>query len=65
VAYPENRPLIVLTSRPPQLETRIEVFSEGLVTPNDAFIVRYHNAGIPTLIDRENHVIRVAGNAIG
>jgi hypothetical protein len=46
VAYPEKRPLIVLTSRPPQLETPFEVFNEGLLTPNDAFFVRYHNAGI-------------------
>src|SRR5690349_1357540 len=43
VAFPEKRPLIVLTSRPPQLETPFEVFNEGLITPNDAFFVRYHN----------------------
>jgi hypothetical protein len=48
VAFPEKRPLIVLTSRPPQLETPFEVFNDGLFTPNDAFFVRYHNAGIPT-----------------
>src|SRR6516165_4020727 len=47
-AYPEKRPLIVLTSRPPQLETPFEIFNDGLLTPNDAFFVRYHNAGIPT-----------------
>jgi DMSO/TMAO reductase YedYZ molybdopterin-dependent catalytic subunit len=63
-AYPEKRPLIVLTSRPPQLETPFEVFNEGLLTPNDAFFVRYHNAGIPTAIDGEKHVIRIGGNAV-
>lgn len=36
-AYPEKRPLIVLTSRPPQLETPFEVFNEGVITPNDGF----------------------------
>ena len=65
VAYPEKRPLIVLTSRPPQLETPFEVFNEGVITPNDAFFVRYHNAGIPKTIDGDTHVIRIGGNAAG
>ena len=65
VAYPEKRPLIVLTSRPPQLETPFEVFNDGLITPNDAFFVRYHNAGIPTSIDADKHVIKIGGNAVG
>ena len=65
VAYPEKRPLIVLTSRPPQLETPFEVFNDGLITPNDAFFVRYHNAGIPTSIDGDKHVIKIGGNAAG
>ena len=47
VAYPEKRKLIRLTSRPPQLETPMAVFDEGLITPNDAFYVRYHLAGLP------------------
>jgi len=62
--YPEKRPLIVLTSRPPQLETPFEVFNDGLFTPNDAFFVRYHNAGIPTSIDGDRHAIRIGGNAV-
>ena len=65
VAFPEKRPLIVLTSRPPQLETPFEVFNDGLITPNDAFFVRYHNAAIPTSIDADKHVIRIGGNAAG
>jgi DMSO/TMAO reductase YedYZ molybdopterin-dependent catalytic subunit len=65
VAFPEKRPLIVLTTRPPQLETPFEVFNDGLITPNDAFFVRYHNAGIPTSIDGDKHVIRIGGNAAG
>ena len=65
VAYPEKRPLIVLTSRPPQLETPFEVFNDGLITPNDAFFVRCHNAGIPTSIDGDKHVIKIGGNAAG
>jgi len=64
VAYPEKRPLIVLTSRPPQLETPWEVFNEGVITPNDAFFVRYHNAGLPGPIDGDQHAIRIGGNAV-
>ena len=47
VRYPGKRPLIRLTSRPPQLETPFSVFNEGVVTPDDAFFVRYHLADIP------------------
>jgi DMSO/TMAO reductase YedYZ molybdopterin-dependent catalytic subunit len=65
VAFPEKRPLIVLTTRPPQLETPFEVFNDGVITPNDAFFVRYHNAGIPNSIDGDRHVIRIGGNAAG
>jgi DMSO/TMAO reductase YedYZ molybdopterin-dependent catalytic subunit len=64
VAYPEKRPLIVLTSRPPQLETPFGVFNEGVITPNDAFFVRYHNSGIPLSVDSEKHVIKIGGNAV-
>jgi DMSO/TMAO reductase YedYZ molybdopterin-dependent catalytic subunit len=62
--YPGKRPMIVLTSRPPQLETPWEVFNEGLITPNDAFFVRYHNAGLPTSIDADRHAIHIGGNAV-
>ncbi len=62
--YPEKRPLIVLTSRPPQLETPWEVFNDGLITPNDAFFVRYHNAGLPGSVDGDAHAIRIGGNAV-
>ena len=47
VQYPQKRPLIRLTSRPPQLETPMAVFNDGVLTPNDAFFVRYHLAGSP------------------
>ena len=64
VAFPEKRPLIVLTTRPPQLETPFEVFNNGLITPNDAFFVRYHNAIIPTSVDGDSHAIKIGGNAV-
>ena len=55
VKYPQKRPMIGLTSRPPQLETPFSVFNEAPITPNDAFFVRYHLAGIP-LEHRSRHV---------
>ena len=61
VAYPQKRPLIRLTSRPPQLETPFEIFNNGITTPNDAFFVRYHLSEIPTSIDPAAHRIRVRG----
>ncbi len=51
VKYPQKRPMIGLTSRPPQLETPFSVFNENVITPNDAFFVRYHLANIPLEID--------------
>jgi len=62
VAYPQKRPLLVLTSRPVQLETPFSVFDEGAFTPNDAFFVRWHLAGMPTAIDEDTFTIRVRGN---
>ncbi len=45
--YPQKRPLIRLTARPPQLETPFAIYNAGVITPNDAFFVRYHLANIP------------------
>jgi DMSO/TMAO reductase YedYZ molybdopterin-dependent catalytic subunit len=61
VKYPEKRPLLLLTTRPPQLETPFEVFNEGVITPNDAFFVRYHLANIPTSVDPETYRIKIGG----
>ena len=62
VAYPQKRPLILLTSRPPQLETPFAVFDDGILTPNDAFFVRYHWSGIPTSIDAQSYRLKVSGH---
>lgn len=43
---PGKRPLIRLTTRPPNYETPQAYFANA-VTPNDAFFVRYHLATIP------------------
>ena len=62
VAYPQKRPLIRVSTRPPHLETPFPVFNEGPITPNDAFFVRYHLAGIPTTIDPDTYRLAVKGH---
>ena len=62
VKYPQKRPLIRVTSRPPQLETPMSVFNEGVITPNDAFFVRYHLSDIPLSIDPETFRVEVKGS---
>lgn len=61
VTFPGKRPLILLTSRPPQLETPFGVFNESILTPNDAFFVRYHLSNIPLSVDPETFRLRIKG----
>src|SRR5215813_8898847 len=61
VRYPQKRPMIGLTSRPPQLETPFSIFNDGLLTPNNAFFVRYHLANIPTDIDPDKFTLEIKG----
>jgi sulfite dehydrogenase (cytochrome) subunit A len=62
IAYPQKRKLMRITTRPPHLETPFEVFNEGVLTPNDAFFVRYHLAGLPLSIDPESYRLNVSGH---
>jgi DMSO/TMAO reductase YedYZ molybdopterin-dependent catalytic subunit len=59
-ALPGKRPLIKLTGRPPNYETPASYFANP-VTPNDAFFVRYHLAGIPNRIDPQSWKLEVGG----
>jgi DMSO/TMAO reductase YedYZ molybdopterin-dependent catalytic subunit len=61
VRYPEKTGLILLTDRPPQLETPLKYFSTD-VTPNDAFFVRWHLSGIPTNVDLRTFRLEVSGH---
>ncbi|MFZ1134431.1 MAG: molybdopterin-dependent oxidoreductase [Candidatus Korobacteraceae bacterium] len=60
-SYPQKTDLILLTDRPPQLETPLQYFQTDL-TPNDAFFVRWHLSGIPTSIDSKAFRLEVSGN---
>src|SRR3954447_15732783 len=61
VKYPQKRPMIGVTSRPPQLETPFSVFNEGPITPNNAFFVRYHLADVPLDIDPDKFTLEIKG----
>jgi sulfite dehydrogenase (cytochrome) subunit A len=61
VTYPQKRPMMGLTSRPPQLETPFSVFNDGPITPNDAFFVRYHLADLPYNIDADTFSLEIKG----
>lgn len=58
-ALPGKQPLIKLSYRPPNYETPLAHFN-SLITPNDAFFVRYHLANIPE-IDIRSWRLRVGG----
>ncbi|GDY21373.1 oxidase [Verrucomicrobiota bacterium] len=63
VKYPQKRPLIRLTTRPPQLETPFAVFNESILTPNDAFFVRYHlTISPPPMTLLEKFQLEIKGN---
>ncbi len=62
VRYPQKRPLIRLTTRPPQLETPFSAFNEGILTPNDAFFVRYHLSESPPMeVDADMFRVTLSG----
>ncbi len=58
--FPEKADLILLTDRPPQLETPLHYFRQDL-TPNEAYFVRWHLAGVPTRVDLGSFRLRVDG----
>lgn len=58
--YPEKAPMRLLTDRPPQLETPLEIFKQD-ITPNEYFFVRWHLADIVTRINADTFRLRVGG----
>lgn len=60
IAFPQKRPLITYSDRPPLLETPREVFTSAL-TPNDLFFVRWHMPIIPTYINPRTFSISING----
>jgi DMSO/TMAO reductase YedYZ molybdopterin-dependent catalytic subunit len=60
-SLPGKKPLIKLTTRPPNYETPID-YLRSAITPNDEFFVRYHLADIPE-IDARIWRLRLRGSA--
>ena len=60
VQYPEKAKMLLLTDRPPQLETPIKVFRQDF-TPNESFFVRWHLARVLTQIDMDTFRLEVVG----
>jgi sulfite dehydrogenase (cytochrome) subunit A len=58
--YPEKTDLMMLADRPPLLETPLHFFLQDL-TPNDAYFVRWHYAGVPTHVDLRTFRTQVIG----
>ena len=53
--------LLLLTDRPPNLETPLKYFLQDY-TPNSVFFVRWHLSGLPTAVDADTFRLRVGGN---
>jgi DMSO/TMAO reductase YedYZ molybdopterin-dependent catalytic subunit len=61
-AFPQKGRMILQRTRPPLLETPMEVFDRGVFTPNDQFYVRWHWAVIPESIDVNTFRLAVRGH---
>lgn len=59
-SFPEKRPLIIHSDRPPLLETPRDAFIKA-ITPNDELFVRWHMPHIPTAINMETYYLQVHG----
>jgi DMSO/TMAO reductase YedYZ molybdopterin-dependent catalytic subunit len=60
--FPQKGSMILQRSRPPLLETPMEVFERGVFTPNDQFYVRWHWAVIPNSVDVNTFRLSVRGH---
>ena len=61
-SYPGKGEMILQRSRPPLLETPMEVFDQSVFTPNDQFFVRWHWADVPTSIDATTFTLNIHGH---
>ncbi len=60
VTFPEKKEMILLTDRPPQLETPLKIFKEDF-TPNEYFFVRWHLSLILTSINTDTFRLHIDG----
>jgi len=60
--FAQKGTMILQRTRPPLLETPLDVFDRGVFTPNNQFYVRWHWAVIPTSIDVASFRLAVRGH---
>jgi DMSO/TMAO reductase YedYZ molybdopterin-dependent catalytic subunit len=61
-ALPGKLPLIKKSFRPPNFETPVEYFKD-VITPNNAFFVRYHLSSIPQ-VDAKAWRLKIGGESV-
>ena len=61
-AFAQKSEMILLRTRAPLLETPMEVFDQGVFTPNDKFYVRWHWADFPDSVDAQSFRLTVRGH---
>jgi len=60
--FPQKGRMILQSTRPPVLETEMEVFDKNLITPNDRFYVEWRPGTVPTAINTMFFRLTVRGN---
>ncbi|MFM9944289.1 MAG: molybdopterin-dependent oxidoreductase [Bacteroidia bacterium] len=61
VTAPGKKEMLLITDRPPNLETPLKYFLLDF-TPNDVFFVRWHLSRLPEKINTDTFRLRVGGN---
>jgi DMSO/TMAO reductase YedYZ molybdopterin-dependent catalytic subunit len=60
--FPQKGSMILQRTRPPLLETPMEVFDRGVFTPNEEFYVRWRWVVIPNSVDANTFRLAVRGH---
>ena len=60
--FPQKGAMILQRTRPPLLETPLDVFDRSVFTPNDRFFVRWHWAVIPSEVNADSFRLAVRGH---
>ena len=60
--FPQKGRMILQSTRPPVLETEMQVFDKNVITPNDRFYVEWHSGTVPTAVNTLFFRLTVRGN---
>jgi hypothetical protein len=62
--FPQKGRMILQSTRPPVLETEMEVFDKNVITPNDRFYVEWHSGTVPAAFNTLFFRLTVRGNVL-